>query len=93
MGDPFEVDEVDIVLAPAGGADEEGLKAEIESSIQAAIEVKPNSVSLLPLDELVERLRSESGMKEVRVVDRRPEAPPAQPLFSPRRYPEPGSVV
>lgn len=72
MGDPFEVDEVDIVLAPAGGADKEGLKAEIESAIQAAIEVKPNSVNLLPLDELVERLRSESGMKEVRVVDRRP---------------------
>lgn len=71
MGDPYEVDEVDIFLAPAAGADEESLKAEIESSIQEAIEVKPNSVTFLDLEELVERLRSESGMKELRVVDRR----------------------
>lgn len=71
MDDPFEVDEVDIFVAPSREADEEDLEAEIGASIQEAIEVKPNSISFLPLEDLVERLRSESGMKELRVVDRR----------------------
>lgn len=69
--DPYDVDEVDIYVAPAAAADEEALKAEIEASIESALEVKPNSVQFLSNEVLVERLRSESGMKELRVVDRR----------------------
>jgi len=38
-----------------------------------ATEVKPNNIVFLPLEELVERLRVKGGMKELHVVDTRPE--------------------
>jgi phenylacetate-coenzyme A ligase PaaK-like adenylate-forming protein len=69
--DPYEVDEINVFVAPASEANAENLKSEIESSIQDALEVKPNSIEFLPLEALVERLRTESGMKELRVVDKR----------------------
>ena len=72
-GDPFEVDVLDVYAALAEGADEEQVRANIDSGLLLATEVKPNSVTFLPLDELVERLRAKGGMKELRVVDSRPE--------------------
>jgi len=73
-GDPYGMDEVNVYVATAKGADEQSLRAEIESELQVATEVKPNLVEFLPVDEIVERLKTESGMKELRVVDNRPES-------------------
>lgn len=72
-GDPYEVDEVDVFAALVEGADVDAVREEIFSELQAATEVKPNRIEFLPLDELVERLRVKGGMKELHVVDRRPE--------------------
>jgi len=71
--DPYEVDVVDVYIAPEKGADPEGLRSELEQELQTATEVKPNMIEFLPLPELVKRLKTESEMKEVRFVDRRPE--------------------
>ncbi|MCJ7746029.1 MAG: hypothetical protein MUP40_07080, partial [Actinobacteria bacterium] len=71
--DPYEVDVVDVYVAPEKGADLESLRSHLEQELQTATEVKPNMIGFLPMDKLVKRLRTESEMKEVHFVDRRPE--------------------
>jgi len=71
--DPYEVDVVDVYVAPQEGADLETLRSQLEEELRTATEVKPNSIEFLPLDDLVKRLMSEREMKEVHFVDRRPE--------------------
>jgi len=72
-GDPFEMDVLDVYATVAEGADEEEMRAKIDKSLLLATEVKPNNIVFLPLEELVERLRVKGGMKELHVVDTRPE--------------------
>jgi phenylacetate-CoA ligase len=71
--DPYEVDVVDVYVAPEKGADLDGLRLQLERELQTATEVKPNAVEFLPMEELVKRLQTEGEMKEVHFVDRRPE--------------------
>jgi phenylacetate-CoA ligase len=70
--DPFEVDQVEVLVAPRKGVDTDKLVREIESKLLSATEVAPNKVTLLPLDELLKTLGMETAMKEQRYVDRRP---------------------
>lgn len=72
-GDPYEVDVLDVYVAAEPGVDEEVLRVQIQGELELLTEVKPNCVEFLPLDELVERLRVEGGMKELRFVDNRPQ--------------------
>jgi hypothetical protein len=72
-GDPFEMDVVSVFVALAEGADEDSARQEIDTALLRATEVKPNSVQFLPLEELVDRLRAKGGMKELHIVDTRPE--------------------
>jgi phenylacetate-coenzyme A ligase PaaK-like adenylate-forming protein len=71
--DPYEVDVLDVFVAAAAGADLDELRKRIEGELVAATEVTPNSIEFLPLERLVERLQAQGGMKELHVVDRRPE--------------------
>lgn len=75
-GDPYDVDVVNVFVSaerelPAEARDL--LLLEVESRLELATEVKPNRVEMLELDELVDRLRADDSMKELRFVDRRPE--------------------
>src|SRR5450830_1156591 len=63
--DPYEVDVVDVYVAPEKGAELESLRSHLEQELQTATEVKPNMIEFLPMDKLVKRLRTESEMKEV----------------------------
>jgi phenylacetate-coenzyme A ligase PaaK-like adenylate-forming protein len=72
-GDPYEVDVIDVFIAARPGVDERKLEKEIETQLQIETEVKPNTISFLPIGDLVERLRVEGGMKELRFVDKRPQ--------------------
>lgn len=71
-GDPFEVDVVDVYAAVTEGADVDKVTSEIDAEFLHETEVKPNRVEILPLDAMVDRLRTKGGMKELRVVDNRP---------------------
>ncbi len=71
-GDPYEVDIVDVYVTPKEGIDEEKLGLEIEADLELVTEVKPNSVQFLQLDALVERLQGDDRMKELHLIDRRP---------------------
>jgi phenylacetate-coenzyme A ligase PaaK-like adenylate-forming protein len=70
--DPFEVDELSVFIAAGKGADEGELRDAISSELAAATEVNPNSVEFVSKDEMLSRLRAGTGMKELRVVDKRP---------------------
>ncbi|MBU4175620.1 MAG: AMP-binding protein [Actinobacteria bacterium] len=71
--DPYDMDVVDVYIAPSEGADPDTLRDEIEAALHLCTEVKPNAIKFLSQGELVERLRGEGGVKEIRVVDRRPD--------------------
>lgn len=75
-GDPYEVDIVNVYVSAEPDLSLEArrrLVAEVEGRLELQTEVKPNRVELVELDELVERLRADDCMKELRFVDRRPE--------------------
>jgi len=70
--DIYEVDELSVFIAAEKGADEEKLKEAISAELAAATEVNPNTIEFVSKDEMLARLRAGTGMKELRVVDKRP---------------------
>jgi hypothetical protein len=72
-GDPFEMDVVTVYAALAEEADEDAVRAEIDAGLVLETEVTPNQIEFLKLDDLVERLRTKGGMKELHVIDKRPD--------------------
>jgi phenylacetate-CoA ligase len=72
-GDPYEVDVVDVYAALAEGSDEDAVRSEIDQGIRLETEVKPSKIEFLSMTQLVERLHSQGGIKELHVVDKRPE--------------------
>lgn len=70
-GDPFEVDVVNIYIAPAQGIERSALEAQIERAILDRMDLRPNKIEFLSLDELLGRLKTGSEVKELHVVDRR----------------------
>lgn len=71
--DPYDVDVVNVYIAPAENSDLDQLREEVDAALHLSTEVKPSAIEFLPLEELVERLRGDGGVKEIRVVDKRPE--------------------
>ena len=71
--DPFGVDELVIHVASSTDADHEQVTTVIRSAIEAATEVTPNRVEFHPLSTLLEMVGMETSLKDVRLVDHRPE--------------------
>lgn len=69
--DPYEVDELVLNLSLAEDADYESLKRRLSEKVLVETEVSFNEIKVLPLNELLQRIEIESGMKEKRIVDRR----------------------
>ena len=72
--DPLEVDEIVVHLALRGDGDREATVARIRDAFKGRIEVTPNRVEFLALDEMLERIGMEREIKERRFVDSRPKA-------------------
>lgn len=70
--DPFEVDEVILVLSVREGANKERLSEDLKRRILTVTEIAPNEMIFLPLEELVRRLELETASKEKRIIDKRP---------------------
>ena len=70
--DPNEVDELILHMAPAEGVDVEQLTEKIRARFQSDIEMTPNRVEIHSLDDMLQRIRLESALKEVRILDARP---------------------
>ena len=71
-GDPLEVDELVVRLALRDGCDVDDLERRVTESFRGHLEVAPNRLEILELEELLDRLGMEREMKEKRFVDSRP---------------------
>jgi hypothetical protein len=70
--DPHEVDELILHMAPAEGVDVEQLTEQVRARFQSDIEMTPNRVEIHSLEDMLQRIRLESALKEVRILDERP---------------------
>ncbi|HUJ71704.1 MAG TPA: phenylacetate--CoA ligase family protein, partial [Verrucomicrobiae bacterium] len=70
--DPHDVDELILHLAPTNGADVEQLKEKIRTRFQTDVEITPNRIEVHSLDDMLKRIKLETSLKEVRVLDARP---------------------
>jgi phenylacetate-coenzyme A ligase PaaK-like adenylate-forming protein len=72
--DPLDVDELILHLAAANGADEEQLKQKLIARFRTEVELTPNRIELHSLDDMLRRIKLETSLKEVRILDARPKA-------------------
>ena len=70
--DPYEIDELIIYVSLAGNVDHQILKENLNSRIQAATEIIPNKIIILPHKEILERVEMETSSKVKRIIDLRP---------------------
>jgi phenylacetate-coenzyme A ligase PaaK-like adenylate-forming protein len=70
--DPHDVDELILHLAPMNGANIDQLKQKIRTRFQTEIELTPNRIEVHSLDDMLKRIKLESSLKEVRILDARP---------------------
>jgi phenylacetate-CoA ligase len=70
--DPHDVDELVLHLAPTNGTDLDRLKDKIRSRFQTEVELTPNRIEIHPLDDMLRRIKLETSLKEVRILDARP---------------------
>ncbi len=72
--DPLEVDELLLHVVPAPGAARDRVRHELENRFAERLELRPNEIRLYD-DEAMRQLQGVgTELKEVRLVDRRPEA-------------------
>ena len=72
--DPLEVDEMILHIATANGESPESLKDRLRHRFQTEAELTPNRIEIHPVDEMVKRIKLETALKEVHVLDSRPKA-------------------
>jgi hypothetical protein len=70
--DPLDVDELILHLAPVNGANIEQLKESIRKRFQTEIELTPNRIEFHSIEDMLKRIKLESSLKEVRILDARP---------------------
>lgn len=69
--DPHEVDEVALYLALVPDAAESQFVERLGKELRTACEIGLNEIKVLPLKEMLERVKMETAMKEVRILDKR----------------------
>jgi phenylacetate-CoA ligase len=70
--DPLDVDELVLHLAPADNADVEKLQQKITRRFQTELELTPNRIEIHSLEDMLKRIKLETSLKEVRILDARP---------------------
>jgi hypothetical protein len=80
--DPLELDEILLYVALRGGADRDAVCRRLVDAVRRETEVTLNDVQVLSLAEMLERLKMETSVKEVRILDLRNAAShrPATPV-------------
>jgi phenylacetate-coenzyme A ligase PaaK-like adenylate-forming protein len=70
--DPHDVDELILHLALANGTNMEQLKEKVRTQFQTEMELTPNRIEVHSIDDMLKRIKLESSLKEVRILDARP---------------------
>lgn len=71
--DPFDLDEINLYIAPAAGVNIEELKSDLRQKVIRDTEVAPNQIIFLPAEQVLARVGMETELKEKRIVDNRPQ--------------------
>jgi len=69
--DPLELDEILLFVSLRDGADRDAVCRRLVDAVRRESEVTLNEVQVLPLPEMLERLKMETSVKEVRILDLR----------------------
>jgi phenylacetate-coenzyme A ligase PaaK-like adenylate-forming protein len=72
--DPHEVDEVLLHFAPVDGNDVDLLKQKVRARFQNELELTPNRIEVHSLPDMLKRIKLETSLKEVHILDSRPKA-------------------
>jgi phenylacetate-coenzyme A ligase PaaK-like adenylate-forming protein len=70
--DPLELDELVLHIALDDGADLTALRDKIHARFEKDIEVTPNRIEVHNLNDMLKRIKLETSLKEVRILDSRP---------------------
>jgi len=70
--DPLDVDELILHFAPVGGVNQMELERKIRARFQDETEITPNRFEVHSMAEMLQRIKLETSLKEVRVLDSRP---------------------
>lgn len=70
--DPHDVDELVLHVALLNGAERAALEHKIRADFQREVELTPNRIEVHSLDEMLKRIKLETSLKEVRILDARP---------------------
>ncbi|MHC4077383.1 MAG: phenylacetate--CoA ligase family protein [Planctomycetota bacterium] len=70
--DPMEVDQVIVHLALREGSNQDQTMIKVKEAFKTGVEISPNRVEFLPLEDMLERIGMEKEIKEKRFVDSRP---------------------
>ncbi len=70
--DPYDNDELVIYITPKGQVNVAAFTQMVKDKIISAMEISPNEIKFIPLDEMVRRLELETANKEKRILDTRP---------------------
>lgn len=76
--DPFETDEIVLYAALKGAEDETAFRSRIQAVVSERCELHLNEIIVEDVPTLLRRVGMEEQMKEVRIVDRRPDATPTR---------------
>lgn len=71
--DPFDLDELWLYISPREGVDVVELEEYIKATIKNKMEISPTKVVFLELKDLLSRLGMETSLKEMRILDKRPQ--------------------
>ena len=70
--DPLDVDELVLHIAPGNGAGIDRLKEKLRQRFQTEVELTPNRIEVHTMDDMLHRIKLETSLKEVRLLDARP---------------------
>lgn len=70
--DSCEVDELHVFITLRKNTQTEAVTEEIQKRLTLSTEISPNTINVIPLNEMLKRLELETANKEKRIVDRRP---------------------
>jgi phenylacetate-CoA ligase len=70
--DPHEVDELILHMAAANGVNIEQLVQRTRARFQSQVEITPNRIEVHSFEDMLKRIKLESSLKELRILDARP---------------------
>ncbi len=70
--DPLDLDEIVLHIALLDGVDRETVESRLRARFETELEVTPNRIEVHGLADMLKRIKLETSLKEIRILDNRP---------------------